>query len=400
MRVAEWWAKYTTRREGGAGRGGAYRGPDGEGFEEGAPPSQESFDRQRHLNVLSLLLYSAGTVEEMLATLAEKGPQVTGASVVYPLLLDKRRDVLHARPLQGNSIASLDTLSAALETEAADLEFPLPAQSLRRRALESGEVETTDSLRDLIEDVVGRPACEAAQKALGPSRVALAPMLMDGDPLGLLVFLIKEEHFDRELLELLAGHATLALKNLTDLEQLGQFGDVDQVTWLHNRRHFMECLEREIVRAKRYHRPLSLIFLDIDRFSAFKESYGPSLGDRLLRSVGMLLAESVTEPEVVARFDADEFVLLLPEVNRASAVSITTNLMARLRQVTVFGGSGSPEPVSATPAIVCYPDDGAAPYDLVAAAASGLEQAKREKQAAASDPEPSEPPFRSARRAG
>jgi diguanylate cyclase (GGDEF)-like protein len=225
-------------------------------------------------------------------------------------------------------------------------------------------------------------------------------MLMDGDPLGLLVFLIKEEDFDRELLELLAGHTTLALKNLTDLEQLTQFGDVDQVTWLHNRRYFMECLEREIVRAKRYHRPLSLIFLDIDRFSAFKESYGPTLGDRLLRSVGMLLAESVTEPEVVARFDADEFALLLPEVNRASAVSITTNLMGRLRQVTVFGGSGSPEPVSATPAIVCYPEDGAAPYDLVAAATSGLEQAKKEKQAAASDPEPAEPPFRSARRAG
>jgi hypothetical protein len=275
MRVMEWWSKYTARRETG-GAQQAFEGDAGEGM---APPSHESFNRERQLNVLSLLLHSAGTVEEMLAALAEKGPQVADAEVVYPLLLDKRRDLLHAKPLQGNSIAALDSLSAALETEVADLEFPLPAQSVRRKALESGEVEVLSSLRELAEDVVGKAACEAAQRALGPKRVVLAPMLMDGDPLGLLVFLVKEDQFDQELLEVFTGHATLALKNLTDLEQLGQFGDVDQVTWLHNRRYFMESLEREIVRAKRYRRPLSMIFMDIDRFSSFR-NYGPP-SDRL-----------------------------------------------------------------------------------------------------------------------
>jgi diguanylate cyclase (GGDEF)-like protein len=392
----EWWSKYTARRETG-GAQQAFEGDAGEGM---APPSHESFNRERQLNVLSLLLHSAGTVEEMLAVLAEKGPQVADAEVVYPLLLDKRRDLLYAKPLQGNSIAALDSLSAALETEVADLEFPLPAQSVRRKALESGEVEVLSSLRELAEDVVGKAACEAAQRALGPKRVVLAPMLMDGDPLGLLVFLVKEDQFDQELLEVLTGHATLAVKNLTDLEQLGQFGDVDQVTWLHNRRYFMESLEREIVRAKRYRRPLSMIFLDIDRFSSFRESYGPSLGDRLLRSIGMLLAESSTEPEVVARFGDDEFALLLPEVNRAAAVSITTNLMTRISQVTVFGGgSGSPEPVSASAAIVCYPEDGATPYDLLATADSGLEEARREKSPAEPEPEPVQTTFRPARRA-
>jgi diguanylate cyclase (GGDEF)-like protein len=400
MRVAEWWSKYTARREADGGRGaGARRAPGSDVPEDAAEASRESFDHQRRLNVLALLLHSAGSVEEMLSVLAEKGPHVTGASVVYPLLLDKRRDVLHAKPLQGNSIPALDTLSAALEMEASDLEFPLPVQSLRRRALEGGEVEMAASLRDLLEDVVGKPACEAAQQALGPKRVVLAPMVMEGDPLGLLVFLFEEEELDRELLELLAGHTTLALKNLADLEEMGRFGEVDQVTWLYNRRYFMEALEREILRAKRYRRPLSLIFLDIDRFSAFKESYGPSLGDRLLRSVGMLLAESVTEPEVVAHLDGDEFALLLPEVNRAAAVSITTNLMARLGQVTVFGGSGSPEPVSASVAIVCYPEDGATPRDLIAAAASGLEETKREKAAATPDSDPVETASKPARRA-
>ena len=400
MRVAEWWSKYSTRREAEVGRGAdARRSPAGEASEDAAEARRESLDHQRRLNVLALLLHSAGSAEEMLSVLAEKGPHVTGASVVYPLLLDKRRDVLHAKSLQGNNSPALDTLSAALEVDASDLEFPLPVQSVRRRALEGGEVETAATFSDLFEDVVGKPACEAAQRALGPKQVVLAPMVMDGDPLGLLVFLFEEEEFDRELLELLAGHVTLALKNLADLEEMGRFGEVDQVTWLYNQRYFMEAVEREILRAKRYRRPLSLIFLDIDRFSTFKESYGPSLGDRLLRSVGMLLAEAATEPEVVAHFDGDGFALLLPEVNRAAAVPITTNLMARLGQVTVFGGSGNPEPVSASVAIVCYPEDGATPHDLIEAAASGLEEAKREKAAATPDSESDESASRPARRA-
>jgi diguanylate cyclase (GGDEF)-like protein len=400
MRVAEWWSKYSTRREAEVSRGAdARRAPAGEVPEEETEAGRQSLDYQRRLNVLALLLHSAGSAEEMLSVLAEKGPHVTGASVVYPLLFDKRRDVLHAKPLQGNTIPALDTLSAALEMEASDLEFPLPVQSARRRVLEGGEVETAATLSDLFEDVVGKPACEAAQRALGPKHVVLAPMVMDGDPLGLLVFLFQEEEFDRELLELLAGHVTLALKNLADLEEMGRFGEVDQVTWLYNQRYFMEAVEREILRAKRYRRPLSLIFLDIDRFSTFKEAYGPSLGDRLLRSVGMLLAEAVTEPEVVAHFDGDGFALLLPEVNRTAAVSITTSLMARLGQVTVFGGSGDAEPVSASVAIVCYPEDGATPHDLIAAAASGLEETKREKAAATPDPESDETASKPARRA-
>jgi diguanylate cyclase (GGDEF)-like protein len=400
MRVAGWWSKYTGHREAGDERDAGSRPAPGSETSESGPPSPESFDHLRQLNVLSLLLHSGGSVEEMLSTLAEKGPQVTGASVVYPLLLDKKHDILHARPLKGNSIPALDTLSAALGIDAAELEFPLPIQSLRRRALEAGEVQVASSLSDLFEDVVGKPACEAAQGALEPKRVVLAPMLMDGDPVGLLVFLLQEEDLNRELLELLTGHATLALKNLLDLEEMGRFGEVDQVTWLHNRRYFMEALEREVARARRYRRPVSLIFLDIDRFSAFNESYGSSLGDRLLRSVGMLLAESVTEPEVVARFGGDEFALLLPEVNRAAAVSATTDLMSRLAQVTVFGGSGPPEPVTASVAIVCYPEDGATPRELIAAAISGLEEAKKEKTARAPDSEPAETASKTERRAG
>ena len=92
------------------------------------------------------------------------------------------------------------------------------------------------------------------------------------------------------------------------------------------------------------------------------------------------------EPEIAARYGNDEFALLLPESNRATAVALTSKLLAQIGQVTVFGGSGPPEPVTATVAIVCYPEDGETRDELVDAAEAALAEAKREKDAIDSAP--------------
>jgi diguanylate cyclase (GGDEF)-like protein len=151
------------------------------------------------------------------------------------------------------------------------------------------------------------------------------------------------------------------------------------VTWLRNRRFFKDTLAQEIVRANRYNRPLSVVLLDIDGFTAFNEGYGPSMGDKLLRSVGMIMATSLAEPEVAVRYGNDEFGLILPESSRATAVAMTSKLIAQIGQVTVFGGDGPPEPVTASVAVVTYPEDGATRDELIEAAESALAEAKREK---------------------
>jgi diguanylate cyclase (GGDEF)-like protein len=102
--------------------------------------------------------------------------------------------------------------------------------------------------------------------------------------------------------------------------------------------------------------------------------------DRLLRSAAVSLAEAVSPPEVVARLGNDEFAVLLPETNRAAAVSVTTRLLASLSQVSAFGDDGSPEPLKASVAIVCFPEDGASAKDLLESAAGDLAQAKRERE--------------------
>jgi hypothetical protein len=111
---------------------------------------------------------------------------------------------------------------------------------------------------------------------------------VDGDPLGLLVFLIKEETSTGNCWS--SGRPRHTGRRTWDLEQLTQFGDVDQVTWLRNLRHFMECLDRGSCGASATI-ALSLIFwISTPRPS---RKVTATLGDR--SAVGrMLLAESVT----------------------------------------------------------------------------------------------------------
>jgi hypothetical protein len=98
---------------------------------------QAQVRRLHELNLLALLLHSAGTVEEMMAHFLERAPEITGAKIVYPLLLDRRRDVLHAKPLEGTNDPRLDQASLAFEAEMTQLEFPLYLRSTRRIVLEA-----------------------------------------------------------------------------------------------------------------------------------------------------------------------------------------------------------------------------------------------------------------------
>jgi GAF domain-containing protein len=185
--------------------------------------------------------------------------------------------VLHAKPLEGSTDPRLDQASLAFEAEMTQLEFPLYLRSTRRIILEGGEVVIGTSVRDLAEDVLGRQGCESGQKRLDIKKLALVPLVMNGEPLGLITFMFDHEDIDIEMLELLAGHATLALNAALDQEESGRFSEVDEVTWLRNKRYFKDTLAQEIMRANRYNRPLSVVLLDIDGFTAFNEGYGPSM---------------------------------------------------------------------------------------------------------------------------
>ena len=335
------------------------------------------------LVILSLFLHSAGGTGEMFGAFLEKAPSVTEAVFVYPVVLDKKRDLLTSGPLEGLVDPMLERAMEAFQEDLTVVELDLPVNHFRRLVIEGGEVVMRDSLVDFWGGIFPEDLVKDAENKLNIKKVALVPMLVEGEPYGVVAFGFDHTDIDAEIVELLVGHFTLAIRDIATQEDTARYNDIDPVTWVHNRRFMSETIENELIRCGRYGKTLSLVVIDLDDFGRFNASYGQSMGDRLLRSAAVSLAEAVSPPELVARLDDDEFAVLLPETNRAGAVSVATRLLASLSQVSVFGDDGAPEPLKASVAIVCFPEDGTSAKDLFDSADGDLAQAKRERNSQA-----------------
>ncbi len=107
--------------------------------------------------------------------------------------------------------------------------------------------------------------------------------------------------------EIRRTNLALALAN----EQVRQLAITDPLTGCHNRRSFDEIERREMGRHRRYDRPLSVVFVDLDRFKQLNDTFGHDTGDKVLRTCGELLREQVRQSDYVIRWGGDEFILLL-----------------------------------------------------------------------------------------
>ena len=100
----------------------------------------------------------------------------------------------------------------------------------------------------------------------------------------------------------------------------------DGLTGLYTHKYFKEHLAREINRAQRYKRQLSLIMCDIDFFKKFNDTYGHLFGDEILRTVAHIIADNVRASDIVARYGGEEFAILLIEAGPEQAQSVAKRL--------------------------------------------------------------------------
>lgn len=101
--------------------------------------------------------------------------------------------------------------------------------------------------------------------------------------------------------------------------ELRQMVVTDSLTGTRNRRFFDEVIGRELQRHRRYETPLSIMFIDVDRFKAINDTLGHETGDRVLRDVAVFLLKNIREADYVFRWGGDEFLVLI-SCNEAEAV--------------------------------------------------------------------------------
>ena len=94
-------------------------------------------------------------------------------------------------------------------------------------------------------------------------------------------------------------------------EELIQAAITDPLTNCHNRRFLEQVMDRELQRHTRFKLPLSLLFVDIDRFKAINDSLGHEAGDRVLQYVARFLKRHIREADFVFRYGGDEFLVLI-----------------------------------------------------------------------------------------
>jgi two-component system cell cycle response regulator len=112
-------------------------------------------------------------------------------------------------------------------------------------------------------------------------------------------------------------------------EEIYRLTTVDGLTQISNKRFFMESLEREIARAHRYQRAMSLVMFDIDHFKRINDTYGHLAGDYVLKQLASAVKQKIRREDLFARYGGEEFAIILPEIPLAPALTFAE----KIRQV-------------------------------------------------------------------
>lgn len=159
---------------------------------------------------------------------------------------------------------------------------------------------------------------------LGYSAFLTVPLIVQDRPLGCMnLHRTERRRTERRgftadeilLVATFAGQAAVSIENARLFEATRQMAITDPLTGLANHRELYEQLEREMRRAQRYRRPLTLLMLDLDHFKAFNDQYGHLAGDQALRETAEVLRQNSRSVDFVARYGGEEFAIILPETD-------------------------------------------------------------------------------------
>lgn len=162
---------------------------------------------------------------------------------------------------------------------------------------------------------------------------AAAPIIIDGQVVGFInLNHAKADFFEQhesDLVQKFADHIAIALKQAKIHEETLILARTDQKTGLANHAYTREFLEREIIRSRRHHHPLSIIFVDVDKFKTFNDQFGQNEGDKRLREVANLLKEHVRNNiDLVGRWGGEENLIILPETDNSTALVLAERIRA------------------------------------------------------------------------
>lgn len=145
------------------------------------------------------------------------------------------------------------------------------------------------------------------------------------------------------------GRATRIVGTRQDISEYKQtelglqaMAHTDELTGVHNRRHFLERAAEELARAQRYGHPVTLLMMDLDHFKAINDRHGHAGGDEVLRSFVRTARTVMRQSDIFARVGGEEFAALLPHTTLEGAQAIAERLLDQVRSQPAEWPAGQP----------------------------------------------------------
>ena len=258
----------------------------------------------------------------------------------------------------------------------------LPEDGVRRLPLGEGVAGTVASTGEVLRGRPGPDLRSAPGEPTGATVVAV-PLTSSTTVIGVLLLLDRadgQDFDDSDLatLRTFTSQATVAVDNVLLHEEARRLSITDGLTGLWNYRYFQMTVGKEIDRAARFTRPLSLLMLDLDHFKQVNDQHGHQRGDAVLVELADRVGRLVRDVDTVARYGGEELVIVLPETDERGAVRAAERICDAVR-ATPFGAPGEP-PVTLTVSVgvAVFPAHGVTSLALLRAADDALYTAKRE----------------------
>lgn len=161
---------------------------------------------------------------------------------------------------------------------------------------------------------------------------------------------------DGKPLRMIGTHADITGRKVME-ERMRHMAHYDPLTELPNRALITDRLQQAVIKARRDKAHMAVMFLDLDKFKPVNDNFGHDIGDLLLKQVAQRLLSSVRASDTVARIGGDEFVVLLPSIERElDATVVADKILHALKQP--FGVAGHDLSISGSIGIAAYPEHG------------------------------------------
>jgi diguanylate cyclase (GGDEF)-like protein/putative nucleotidyltransferase with HDIG domain len=187
------------------------------------------------------------------------------------------------------------------------------------------------------------------------------PLSIEDNVVGVISLYSKESNgFQSDhlrLMEMIAHHAAVAINNAIVYEETQEDAYTDLLTGLPNLRYFNVFVEQELKRAARIGYPVTLLMMDLDAFKEVNDQHGHKVGDRMLIEIAHILRNQMRKSDMCIRYAGDEFVAVLPGVNKHQAQQTISRIQSAIDNHRMPIRNGEAAHVGMSVGAACFPDD-------------------------------------------